>query len=67
MPDGIDAPVEAYAKLHVSKRLVGAGGSPVIFRDRLCFYVPFVPDDVRGKLVVEGSGVPMQSGAGGQD
>jgi hypothetical protein len=58
--------VEAYAKLHVSKRLVGAGGSPVILRDRLWFYVPFIFDDFRGKLVAVGSGVRMQSGPGGQ-
>jgi hypothetical protein len=55
VPDGIDAPVETYAKLHVSKRLVGAGRGPVIFGDRLCFHIPFVFDDVRGKPMIEGS------------
>ena len=66
MPNGIDSPVEAYAKLHISKRLVGTGGSPMILGNWLGFNIPLILDNVRWEPVFTGSGIRAQSRFGSQ-
>jgi hypothetical protein len=52
MSDGIDSPMKAHTKLHVTKRFIGAVGSPMVFRDAFRLHIPVALEYIGWKPVL---------------
>jgi hypothetical protein len=52
VPDRIDSPMKAHTELHVTKRFIGAVGSPMVFRDGFRLHIPVALDCIGWKTVL---------------